>query len=190
MRWIDRIWREDRRAKATPARIAMVLADGVIRSTNVLRIQIQQQAATEIDRKRFEGEACVLECLLFEWFLRDIVVAVEFSRHASKIQDALARRVAADLDRSGLSPAVLLDLERLRRERFVQYRDAAGVRMSLQSLGVAAWRRIADAESPSDRMTMALAIRATAELQALRGLAKKYALVIPFLSSRAEAHDS
>ena len=48
MRWIDRIWREDRRAKATPARIATVLADGVIRSTNVLRIQIQQQAATEI----------------------------------------------------------------------------------------------------------------------------------------------
>lgn len=190
MRWIDRIWREDRRAKATPARIAMVLADGVIRSTNVLRIQIQQQAATEIDRKRFESEVCVLECLLFEWFLRDIVVAVEFSRHASKIQDALARRVAADLDRSGLSPAVLLDLEWLRRERFVQYRDAAGVRMSLQSLGVAAWRRIADVERPSDRMTMALAVRATAELQALRGLAKKYALVIPFLSRRAEAdHD-
>ena len=98
--------------------------------------------------------------------------------------------MARDLDRSGLTPAVLLDLARLRRERFVEYRDAAGVRMSLQSLGAAAWRRIADAESPSDRMTMALAIRATAELQALRGLAKKYALVIPFLSSRAEAHDS
>jgi len=130
MRWIDRFWREDRRAKVPPARLATVLANGVTRSTNVLRIQLQQQAFTEIDRKRFESEACVLECLLFEWFLRDKVVAVELSRHASRIQDALARRVA-DLDRSGLSPAVLLDLERLRRERFVEYREAAGVRMSL-----------------------------------------------------------
>jgi hypothetical protein len=190
MRWIERFWREDGRAKATPARLATVLADGVTRSTNVLRIQIQRQAFAEIDPKRFESEACVLECLLFEWFLRDMVVAVEFSRHAPRIQDALAGRVARDLDRSGLTPAVLLDLARLRRERFVEYRDAAGVRMSLQSLGAAAWRRIADVESPSDRMTMALAIRATAELQALRGLAKKYALVIPFLSPRAEAEDN
>jgi hypothetical protein len=39
-------------------------------------------------------------------------------------------------------------------------------------------------------MTMALAIRATAELQALRGLAKKYALVIPFLSPRAEVDEN
>ena len=187
MRWIDRFWREDARAKATPARLATVLADGVTRSTNVLRIQIQRQAFSEIDHKRFESEACVLECLLFEWFLRDMVVAVEFSRHAARIQDALARRVAGDLDRSGLSPAVLLDLERLRRERFVEYRDAAGVRMSLQRLGAVARQRIADLERPSDRMTMALAIRATAELQALRGLAKKYALVSPFLSPRAEA---
>jgi hypothetical protein len=191
MRWIDRFWREDGRAKATPARLATVLADGVTRSTNMLRIQIQRQASfSDLDHKRFESEACVLECLLFEWFLRDMVVAVEFSRHAAKIQDALARRVAADLDRSGLSPAVLLDLARLRRERFREYRDAAGIRMSLQSLGAVAWQRIADVESPSDRMTMALAIRATAELQALRGLAKKYALVIPFLSPRVEADDN
>lgn len=189
MRWIDRLWRNDGRAKSTPARLAAFLADGVTRSTNVLRIRLQEQAFTEIDRKRFESEACVLECLLFEWFVRDLVVEVEFSRHAARIQDALARRVARDLDRSGLSPAVLLDLERLRRERFAEYREAAGVRMSLQSLGAVAWRRIADLDKPSDRMTMALAIRATAELQALRGLGKKYALVVPFLSPRPGVDD-
>jgi hypothetical protein len=98
--------------------------------------------------------------------------------------------VAGDLDWSGLSPAVLLDLERLRRERFAEYREATGIRMSLQSLGAAAWRRISDLEKPSDRMTMALAIRATAELRALRGLGKKYALVIPLLSRRSESVDS
>jgi len=54
---------------------------------------------------------------------------------------------------------------------------------------VLAWRRIADLERPSDQMTMALAIRAAAELKALRGLAKKYALVITFLSPREEADE-
>jgi hypothetical protein len=189
MRWIERLWRDDGRVKATPARVARLLADGVTRSTNLLRVRLQEQGFAETDRKRFESEACILECLLFEWFLRDLVVAVEFGRHAATIQDALARRVAGDLDWSGLSPAVLLDLQRLRRERFAEYREATGVRMSLQSLGATAWRRISDLEKPSDRMTMALAIRATAELRALRGLGKKYALVIPLLSRRSGSVD-
>jgi hypothetical protein len=177
MRWIERLWRDDGRVKATPARVAASLAEGVTRSTNLLRIRLQEQGFAHTDRKRFESEACILECLLFEWFLRDLVVAVEFGRHTDMIRQTLAKRLAADLDRSGLSPAVLLDLARLRRERFAEYRDGTGASMSLQALGTLAWRRIADADEPSDRMTMFLAMRATAELQALRGLAKRYLLI-------------
>jgi hypothetical protein len=177
MRWIGRLWRDDQRVKATPARIAASLADGVTRSTNLLRIRLQEQGFSRRDRKRFESEACILECLLFEWFLRDIIVALEFGRHADTIRDALAKRLAGDLDRSGLSPAVLLDFARLHRERFAEYREAAGASISLQDLGTLAWARIADTDEPSDRMTMFLAMRATAELQALRGLGKRYIVI-------------
>ena len=189
MRWIERLWRDDQRVKATPTRIAATLAAGVTRSTNVLRVRLQEEGFAYADHKRFDSEACILECLLFEWFLRDIVVAVEFGRHTDTLRQVLAKRLAHDLDRTGLSPAVLLDFARLRRERFDEYRRATGVSMSLQSLGTLAWRRIADTVESSDRMTMFLAMRATAELQALRGLGKRYIVMTPprsFFSAASE----
>ncbi len=177
MPWIERLWRDTRRVKATPGRIAASLAEGVTRSTNLLRIRLQEEVSSLADRKRFESEACILECLLFEWFLRDIIVAVEFGRHTDTIRKALAGRLTRDLDRSGLSPAVLLDLARLHRERFGAYREALGAGISLQVLGERAWLWIAAADEPSDRMTMFLAMRATAELRALRGLGKRYTVI-------------
>jgi hypothetical protein len=177
MRWIDRLWRDDQRVKATPSRVAASLSEGIIRSTNLLRIRLLEQASSRADRKRFESEACILECLLFEWFVRDVVVAVEFGRHTNVLRNALGTRLTRDMDRSGLSPAVLLDFARLHRQRFDEYRDALGAGISLQVLGQEAWLRIADTDEPSDRMTMFLALRATAELQALRGLGRRYLLI-------------
>jgi hypothetical protein len=178
------------RVKATPAGVAASLAEGVTRSTDLLRVRLGEQGFSRADRKRFESEACILECLLFEWFLRDLVVSVEFGRHTGAIRRALAARLTQDLDRSELSPAVLLDLERLRRERFAEYRDALGRGgISLQALGELAWLRIADTDQASDRMTMFVAMRATAELQALRGLGKRYILITAprsFLSISSE----
>jgi hypothetical protein len=189
MGWIERLWRNDGRVKATPSSVATLLADSVTRSTNLLRVRLDVEVHSRDDRKRFESEACVLECLLFEWFLRDLIVGVEFGRDANVLRETLARRLAEDLDRSGLSPAVLLDFTRLRHKRFAEYEEAAGVSISLQTLGNLAWRRIADTDGPSDRMTMFLSIRATAELQALRGLGKRYLLLVPprsFFSSPSE----
>ncbi len=179
MRWIDRFWRDDGRAKATPGRIAAALAEGVIRSTNVLRVRLAEQGFAQDDPKRFESEACVLECLLYEWFFRDLIVTFEFGKFAETNGKSFAQCLVRDHDRSGLSPAVLLDIQRLRRERFAEYRVATGISISLQRLGAVAWRRIADLDEPSDRMTMALAMRATAELQAVRGPGKRYLVVTP-----------
>jgi hypothetical protein len=50
-----------------------------------------------------------------------------------------------------------------------------------------AWHRIADTDEPSDRMMMFLAMRATAELQALRGLGKRYILITAPCSFSARA---
>jgi hypothetical protein len=97
MRWVERLWRDDGRVKATPAGVAASLAAGVTRSTNLLRVGLEEQGLSRADRKRFESEACILECLLFEWFLRDFIVALEFGRHTDTIQQALAKRLAADL---------------------------------------------------------------------------------------------
>src|SRR5260370_18657824 len=118
MRWIERLGRDDQRVRATPAGLAASLSDGVIRSANLLRIRLLEQAFSHTDRKRFESEACILECLLFEWFLRDIVVAVEFGRHTEMIQKALAGRLTLDLARSALSPALRLHFARPHRQRF------------------------------------------------------------------------
>lgn len=163
-------------SRLRPGRVAASLAEAVTRSTNLLRVRLEEQGLSRADRKRFESEACILECLLFEWFLRDIAVALEFGRHTGTIRQALAKRLAGDLDRSGLSP-VLVDFARLRDDRFIEYEEAAGASSSLQPLGTLAWCRIADTDEPSDRMTMLLAMRAMAELQALRGLLKKYIVI-------------
>src|SRR5260370_36646889 len=105
MRWFERLWRDARGLKSTPAGLAASLSDGVIRSTNLLRIRLLEQAFSHTDRKPFASEACILACLLFEWFLRDIVVAVELGRHPEAIHRALDRRLTQELGRSGLSPA-------------------------------------------------------------------------------------
>src|SRR6185437_1637844 len=105
MGWVERLWRNDGRVKATPSSVATLLADSVTRSTNLLRVRLDVELHSRDDRKRFESEACVLECLLFEWFLRDLIVGVEFGRDANVLRETLARRLAEDLDRSGLSPA-------------------------------------------------------------------------------------
>ena len=171
---IERLWSDDRRVKATPARVAASLAVGITRSTNLLRMRLQEEGFSRTDYKRFESEACILECLLFEWFLRDIVVSIEFGRHTEAVREAVAKHLTKDLDGSGLSPAILLDFERLHRERFSEYRDVLGASISLQAFGAFAWQRIADTDRPSDRMTMLLSMRATAELRVLRGLGKRF----------------
>lgn len=176
MRWVERLWRDDGRVKATPARVAASLAEGVTQSTNVLRARLEEQGLSRADRKRFESEACILECLLFEWFLRDISVPLEFGRHTDTIQHALAGRLAADLDRSGLSPSSA-GFRAASSRALSRVPDAIEASTSLQALGALAWRRIADTDTLSDRMTMFLAMRATAELQALRGLGKRYILI-------------
>ncbi len=173
----DHVWSDGERVKATPLGLAAALAAGIIRSTNLLHSRFEEQGFRRANPKRFSSEACVLECVIFEWFLRDVVVSVELGRHMRAVRRALARRLVIDLERSGLSPAALMDFDRLHRVRFEEYGKALDASSSLQTLGSLAWLRISGEERPSDQMTMFLAVRATAELRALRGLGKKYSLV-------------
>ncbi len=167
------------RVKTTPAGIAASVAESIIDSHNVLRTRLDEQGFPSSKPKRFYSEACVLECVLFEWFLRDLVIAIEFGRHASAIRKALAGRLLMDLHRSGLSPECLMDFDGLRRQRFSEYAEALELNSSLQTLGGLAWLRIVGSDEPSDRMTMLLTVRATAELSALRGMAKRYTVIGP-----------
>ena len=64
--------RGDGRIRATPSGIAASLAEGIIQGTNVLRERLKEQQFPSHDPKRFESEECIVECVLFEWFLRDL----------------------------------------------------------------------------------------------------------------------
>jgi hypothetical protein len=171
--------RGDGRIRATPSGIAASLAEGIIQGTNVLRARLKEQQFPSRDPKRFESDECIVECVLFEWLLSDLVISAEFGRHRSAISKALAGRLRTDLERSGLSPACLMDFDRLHSRRFEEYWEAFEATSSLQQLGAVAWLKIGGSDEPSDRMTMLLAVRATAKVRALQGLGRRYTVIGP-----------
>jgi hypothetical protein len=171
--------RGDGHLRATPSGIAASLAEGIIHGTNVLRARLKEQQFQSRDPKRFESDACIVECVLFEWFLRDHVISAEFGRHRGAIRKALAVRLRTDLERSGLSPACLMDFDRLHSRCFEEYWKAFEATSSLQELGAVAWLRIVGGDEPSERMTMLLAVRAAAKLRALQGLGRRYTVIGP-----------
>ena len=181
---------EGGRIKATPAGIAASLAEGIIHGTNSLRVRLEEQGFPSSDPKRFNSEACVLECVLFEWFLRDLMISAEFGRHANAIRNALTGRLLIDLQRSGLSPACLMDVDPRHRQRFSEYAQALEASSSLQALGALAWLRILGSDEPSDRMTMLFGVRATANLRALQGVAKRYTVIGPIIARFRPAHEN
>jgi len=166
----------DGKTRATPSGLAASLAEGIIQGTNVLRARLKEEQFPSRDPKRFESDECILECVLFEWCLRDLVIAAEFGRHRGAIGKALAVRLRTDLDRNGLSPACLMDFDPLHRRRFAEYGHAVEATSSLQELGAVAWLRIVGSDEPSDRMTMLLAVRASVKVRALQGLGRRYTI--------------
>lgn len=177
MGWSDFVWRRDPRVKTTAVGVAAALAEAIVGSTNLLQVRLGAEGFAWTDSVRANTDECLLECTIFEWFLRDIAMSYGFGRHAEAIRRALAGRVLIDLQRSGISAACLDGLDRRCRERFAEYTFSLGISASLQPLGALAWRRISGQEGPSERMTMLLARRARGELGSLRGLAKSYRVV-------------
>ena len=135
---------------------------------------------------RRASNECLLECVLFEWFLRDLALIDEFGRHAEDIRRALRGRLLIDLQRNGVSPASLEGFDQVSHERFAEYREALESSSSLQALGHRVWLRISGTGEASERMTMLLAIRARAELEKLRGIGREYTVsekAVPTLRS-------
>jgi hypothetical protein len=177
MGWSDLIRRWSARTKASVVGVAAALAEAVVQSTNLLLTRLASEGFGWTDPARAAADECLLECTLFEWFLRDLAVLDGFGDRAGAVRHALAGRLLIDLQRSGLSVACLEDFERRYGERFAEYATALELSSSLQPLGALAWRRISGKDEPSERMTMLLATRAHAELAGLRDVAQKYAIV-------------
>ena len=175
MGWSDLLRRRHPRVRITAVTVAASLAEAIVESTNLLQVRLGNEGFRWTNPTRADTDECLLECTIFEWFLRDIVVSREFARETGAIRRALAGRVLIDLQRSGLSTACLDGFEGRHRARFAEYTVSLGISSSLQPLGAPAWRRISGSDEPSERMTMLLARRASAELAGLRGLAKSYA---------------
>jgi hypothetical protein len=171
--WSDFL-RRRHRIKTTSVGVAASLTEAIVLSTNVLRSRLGDEGLARHHPTRFESDGCLLECALFEWFLRDIALIEEFGRHAEDIRRALSGRLLIDLQRGGITATSLKDFDRVSHERFAEYREALETSSSLQPLGHRAWLRISGTGEPSERMTMLLAIRARAELERLRGIGREY----------------
>jgi hypothetical protein len=175
--WFHSTWRGRSRVKATAADVAVTIAAAIVEGTNVLLARLAEQGFAWTHPARTGGEECLVECVLFEWFLRDLAMSYSSRDGTKAIREALAGRVLVDLQRSGLSSGSLGDFNRRHRERFAEYTFSVGLGASLQPLGALAWRRISGSDQPSERMTMLLAIRASGELARLRGLTDGYHIV-------------
>ena len=184
MGWSDLIRRRSVRTKTSAVGAAASLAEAIVQSTNLLQTRLAAEGFGWTDPARAAADECLLECTLFEWFLRDIVVLDGFGSHAGAVRQALAGRLLIDLQRSGLSAGCLHGFETRCRERFVEYATVLDLSASLQPLGAVAWRRISGGDEPSERMTMLLANRANAELAGLSDIARTYAIVERSRSSR------
>jgi hypothetical protein len=168
--WFDPPWRHRSRVKTTAMGVAAPIADAIVEGTNVLLTRLVEQGFAWSHPARTKADECLLECVLFEWFLRDLALSYGFGRETTSIRAALAGRVLVNLQRSGLPPHSLGDFDRRHRERFAEYTFSTGLSASLQPLGALAWRRISGSDEPSERMTMLLAVRANAELAGYRSL--------------------
>jgi hypothetical protein len=175
--WSDLLRRRQPRTKTTVEGVAAALTEAIVVSTNALQHRLAAEGFAWTDRARADTDECLLECTLFEWFLRDVAAAAGFGKHAEALRRSLAGRVLVDLQRSGVSTTSLDDYDRRCRERFAEYAEAMDRGSSLQALGAAAWRRISGSGEPSERMTMLLAIRARGELLRLGDVARSYTII-------------
>ena len=177
MGWFYSTWRGRSRVRATAAGAAATIAEAITAGTNALLARLAEQGFAWTHPARTGADECLVECVLFEWFLRDLAMSYGSGGGSKAIRDALAAQVLVDLQRNGLSSGSLADFDRRHRERFAEYTFSVGLGASLQSLGALAWRRISGSDQPSERMTMLLAIRASGELARLRRLAGGYRIV-------------
>jgi len=124
MRWIERLWRDDQRVKATPGRVAASLSDGVIRSTNLLRIRLlKRHSLTPIasaSRARPASRVPAVRVVPPRHRRRRGVRA-----HPSRSNRRWSAAHAGPRSKRTL-PGVLLDFARLHRERFAEYRETSG----------------------------------------------------------------
>jgi hypothetical protein len=149
---------------------AAALVEVIIQSTNVLQVRLAEEGFAWTHPARAGSDECLLECTIFEWFLRDIAGPEQSGSRVEAVRRALPGRLLVDLQRSGLSAGCLADFERRYQERFREYEQVLAVGTSRQVLGALAWQRISGSDQPSERMTMLLSIRAVAELADRRGL--------------------
>ena len=170
MGWSDIVRLRFLRMKTPAEGVAAGLAETIVQSADLLHLRLEEEGFAWTDPDRAGTDECLLECTIFEWFLREIVVSDGSESRTEAVRRALAGRLVIDLLRSGFSAASLGDFDQRHRERFREYTEGLAVSSSLQALGALAWRRISGRDQPSERMTMLLAVRANAELARYRSL--------------------
>jgi hypothetical protein len=177
--WSDLVRRRSPRVKTTVVGVAAALVETIVVGTNALQTRLGAEGFAWTEPARAATDECLLECVIFQWFLLDVAMSAETGSQAESVRRALSGRLLIDLQRSGLAVESLDGFERRCRERFAEYAEALEASSSLQPLGALAWRRISGRDEPSERMTMLLAIRARAELMRLHDVAQNHPTADP-----------
>jgi hypothetical protein len=89
--------------------VAASLVQSIVESTNALLERLAAEGFAWKDAARAQSDDCLLECTLFEWFLRDVQLMRGFGTSAPAVRQAVAGRLLIDLQRSGVSPACFHD---------------------------------------------------------------------------------
>jgi len=72
------MWHRQARIKATAVDIASSVAEAIVQRTNLLRTCLEEEGIAHAKPQRFVSGEGPIECTLFEWFLHDAVIILEF----------------------------------------------------------------------------------------------------------------
>ena len=175
--------REERKvetALSTIDEIVEGLGDRIGKGAEEFRGMLGRDRGVQLDSEYLGSLACFIECLMFEWFITDVMVASEFEAHGEAIRSKLGTYLFRGLELSSSTNLGWGKFERHHMARFSEYLHAWGSEeggRGLQRLAALAWCRISESEEPNVGAWYPLAVWFTARAKSLEGSGAKVKLV-------------
>jgi hypothetical protein len=113
--------------------VAASLAEAIVQSTNLLQIRLRDEGFA--GRIRPGPDECLLECTIFEWFLRAVARSGGFGSKTEAVRPALAARVLIELQSSWIVARVSRELRSALSQAVQPVRDGPGRRLLTAALG-------------------------------------------------------
>lgn len=170
----------ERPVKATTNEIAGAVAAVIQDRTNKLIADLESRGFAQHYPERFSTLAFAAECLLFQAFPMDVIIAAEFGPHSDAIREHLANNLFEIVASKGLSRRDADEFHRLRETRFAEYIVAlrsAGGGQGLERLADVAWDRISEGKARPFTSHFTLFLSTSLAFRFFKGMTTKYEVV-------------